>query len=67
MLTGRAAAKELIFDKLSASEQVQMRKAMYSEWMKWLQFHAVKFVSKTDLDTYLAKNPRQHIVKTRWF
>ena len=57
MLTGRATSKELAFDELSPSEQVKMRKAMSAEWEKWLQFHAVKFVSKSDLDNYLDKNP----------
>ena len=48
MLTGRSVNKEIRFRDLSTSHQTLMRKAMGAEWEKWMQFDAVKFVSRVD-------------------
>ena len=64
-LTGAAATKELKFEDLGPNDQRTMREAMDAEWQKWLQFNAVKYVSKDDWAALQKSQGKTNVVRTR--
>ncbi|CAK0821092.1 unnamed protein product, partial [Prorocentrum cordatum] len=57
-LVGKSRGKELIFRNLTGGNHVKLRKAMASEWDKWLAFHAARCCSKEELAHLKRKRPQ---------
>ncbi|CAK0818246.1 unnamed protein product [Prorocentrum cordatum] len=65
-LVGKSRSKELTIRNLTGGNQVKMRKAMASEWDKWLAFNAVRFCSREELAQLKRKKPQLKVVGTRF-
>ena len=66
LLTGKVAQKEIKYCDLSPPQRALMLKAMAKEWDKWTEFKAFRFLTESELQQILKRNPHQKIVGTRW-
>ena len=64
-LTGKAAQKEIKHCDLSPPRRIWMLKAMAKEWDKWTEFKASRFLTESELQQILKRNPHQKIGGTR--